>query len=100
MWRWPSPIRQSGSVEVEIGGDERALSDYAAAIAADIGAPVQYVQVSREAIAAQSEDLALMFDFFERDGYHADIAGLRKEYPGLRTFDSWLRKGGLAHLRK
>jgi hypothetical protein len=61
---------------------------------------VQYVQVPREAIAAQSEDLALMFDFFVRDGYHAEIGALREQYPGLRTFDAWLREGGLAHLRK
>jgi uncharacterized protein YbjT (DUF2867 family) len=86
--------------EVELAGDELSLPAYAAAIATDIGAPVQYIQVPRETIAAQNEDLALMFDFFQREGYQADIAALRQQYPGLRTFDTWLREGGLAALRR
>lgn len=85
--------------EVELAGDELTLPAYARAIAASIGKPVQYVQVPRDAIAAQSEDMALMFDFFERQGYQADIPALRQAYPGLHSFESWLQEGGLARLR-
>jgi uncharacterized protein YbjT (DUF2867 family) len=84
----------------ELGGDERTLPDYAAAIAADLGVPVDYRQLPLDALQAQSEDLYRMWDFLQRDGYRADIAALRRQYPGLRTFDLWLREGGLAHLRR
>ena len=85
--------------EFELAGDERTLPAYAEAIAADIGARVDYVQVPWEGLREQSEDLYLMFDFFEREGYAADIAALREQYPGLRTFDGWLAGGGLSKLR-
>lgn len=85
--------------EFELAGDERTLPAYADAIAADIGARVDYVQVPWEALREQSEDLYRMFDFFAREGYAADITVLREQYPGLRTFDGWLAKGGLASLR-
>ena len=85
--------------EFELAGDERTLPAYAEAIAADIGARVEYVQVPWEASREQSEDLYRMFDFFERKGYAADIAALREQYPGLHTFDGWLAEGGLSSLR-
>lgn len=85
--------------EFELAGDERTLPAYAEAIAADIGARVDYVQVPWEGLREQSEDLYRMFDFFEREGYAADIAALREQYPGLHTFDGWLAGGGLSRLR-
>ena len=41
-----------------------------------------------------------MYDFFEREGYAADIAALRAEYPKLKSFDDWLEEGGLAGLSR
>jgi uncharacterized protein YbjT (DUF2867 family) len=86
--------------EFELAGDERTLPAYAEAIAADLGAPVDYVQVPWEALRGQNEDLFRMFDFFEREGYAADIDALRAEYPRLKSFDDWLDEGGLAGLHK
>ena len=86
--------------ELELAGDELPLAGYAAAIGRDLGAPVGYFQVPWEALKAQSEDIYLMYRFFEREGYQADIAALRAEYPGLHTFEQWLAEGGLARLRK
>ena len=85
--------------EFELASDERTLPAYAEAIAADIGARVDYVQVPWEALREQSEDLYRMFGFFEREGYAADIAALREQYQGLHTFDGWLAEGGLSRLR-
>jgi len=85
--------------EFELAGDERTLPAYAEAIAADIDARVDYVQVPWEALREQSEDLYRMFDFFAREGYAADIAALRADYPALKTFDDWLSEGGLSALR-
>lgn len=86
--------------EFELAGDERTLPDYAAAISAARGVGVQYVQVPWEALRGQSEDLYRMYDFFEREGYAADIAALRTQYPELHTFDGWLDEGGLSALGK
>jgi len=57
-------------------------------------------QVPWEAVKEQNEDVYLKYRFFEREGYQADIAALRAEYPGLHTFEQWLGEGGLGHLRK
>ena len=46
---------------------------------------VEYVQAPWEALREQNEDLYRMYDFFEREGYAADIAALRAEYPGLQV---------------
>jgi len=86
--------------EFELGGDERTLAEYAAVIGRDIGARVDYFQIPWEALKQQNEDLYLMNRFLEREGYQADIAALRAEYPGLHTFEQWLAEGGLGHLRK
>jgi len=86
--------------ELELGGDQRTLAEYAAVIGRDIGARVDYFQLPWEALKEQNEDLYLMNQFLEREGYQADIAALRAEYPGLHTFEQWLAEGGLAHLRK
>jgi uncharacterized protein YbjT (DUF2867 family) len=86
--------------EFELAGDERTLPEYAAAISAARGVGVEYVQAPWEALRAQSEDLYRMYDFFEREGYAADIDALRAEYPGLKSFDDWLGEGGLAGLGK
>jgi len=65
----------------------------------DLGAPVGYLQVPWDAVKQQNEDIYLMYRFFEREGYQADIGALRAEYPGLHTFEQWLAEGGLGHLR-
>ncbi|KAM3084256.1 hypothetical protein ACMFMF_001613 [Clarireedia jacksonii] len=40
-------------------------------------------------------DVGLMFQWFEKKGYAADIEGLRKEYPGLQSFGDWLKTSNL-----
>ena len=84
--------------EFELAGDERTLPEYAAAISTARGFDVTYVQVPWETLRERSEDLYRMYDFFEREGYAADIAALRAEYPRLKTFDDWLNEGGLSGL--
>lgn len=37
-------------------------------------------------------DLFLMFKFFYDDGYKANIPDLKKEHPGLQTFEDFLRE--------
>jgi hypothetical protein len=37
------------------------------------------------------KDLGTMFKFFDRTGYSADIPALRKELPGLKTWEEFLK---------
>jgi uncharacterized protein YbjT (DUF2867 family) len=45
-------------------------------------------------LRAQSEDMALMFEWFDRTGYAADIKSLRRDFPDVtwHTFEEWARK--------
>jgi hypothetical protein len=45
-------------------------------------------------LRAQSEDLALMFEWFDSTGYAADIKSLRRDFPEVKwhTFEEWARK--------
>jgi hypothetical protein len=67
-------------------------------VVALVGVGVEYVQVPWKALREQNEDLYRMYDFFEREGYQADITALRAQYPQLKTFEGWLEEGGLAEL--
>jgi hypothetical protein len=50
------------------GDDDLSLAVYAAAIGRDLGTPAGYFQVPWQAIKERSEDISLMYRFFEREG--------------------------------
>ncbi|MFG3323398.1 NmrA/HSCARG family protein [Streptomyces sp. NPDC048171] len=75
---------------VEIAGDELTGPQMAAAFEAVAGVPVRYQQLPIEPLRSARPDLANMFDWFERDGYRADLAALRATRPGLVTLETWL----------
>jgi uncharacterized protein YbjT (DUF2867 family) len=57
------------------------------------GQRLHYQQLPLERVRQHSEDLARMYEWFDRVGYHADILTLRHEFPevGWRTFEEWAR---------
>jgi uncharacterized protein YbjT (DUF2867 family) len=93
------PGRWAGQ-EFELAGDEMTGPRYCEAMSRDLGRPVRYQQIPWEAVRAQSEDGYRTFDFFEREGYKADIAKLRETYAGLQNFAQWLERGGLRPLKE
>ena len=58
------------------------------------GREVHYEGFPPDVLRAQSEDLALMFEWFDRTGYAADIESLRRDFPEVKwhTFEEWARK--------
>ena len=78
----------------DIAGDELTMPDAASVMGAAIGQPLRYVQAPWEAVRAQSEDVYLMYQWFERKGYSVDIADVRKIYPELLDFRAWVARGG------
>jgi uncharacterized protein YbjT (DUF2867 family) len=57
------------------------------------GRRLHYHQLPLELVRQHSEDLARMYEWFDRVGYHADILTLRHEFPevGWHTFEEWAR---------
>jgi uncharacterized protein YbjT (DUF2867 family) len=73
---------------VELTGEQAAkvLSD-------ELGRKIRYAQVPLEQMRQASEDLALMYEWFERVGTGIDVASLHQQYPEIncRTFKDWVK---------
>lgn len=76
--------------QVEIASDELTGPQMAEAFENVSGIPTRYEEQPIEPLRAVREDLARMFDWFERDGYHADLPELRRIRPNLTTLETWL----------
>lgn len=77
----------------DIAGDELTGEDQARILSQAIGRPIAYRELPIAAMRQQSEDAALMFEWFARTGYSVDIAGLRRDFPEVRWHDyaDWAR---------
>ncbi len=58
------------------------------------GRRIEYTALPIDAVRQQNEDLARMFEWFDRVGYDADIVGLRSLYPEVdwHRFSVWARE--------
>jgi uncharacterized protein YbjT (DUF2867 family) len=79
---------------IDIASDELTLTTVAAAISEASGRPIKYTAIPIAAARAQSEDLARMYEWFDRVGYDADVVGLRALYPEVswHRFVDWARE--------
>ena len=68
------------NLELDIAGDAVTLPEAAATIGAALGRKIDYVQIPISEIRKNSEDFALMLEWFERVGYDADIPGNAATY--------------------
>ena len=76
---------------IDIAGDAPTGAEMAAALSRAMGRPVTYAEVPLEALRQQNPEAAIMFEWFDRVGYSADIAGLQREFPevGWTDFAGW-----------
>jgi uncharacterized protein YbjT (DUF2867 family) len=83
---------QMKNLDVDIAGDALTLPEAAAALGPVVGKTLTYQQIPIAAIRQNSEDLALMTEWFEKVGYSADIAGNEKRF-GIHSlsFPEWIR---------
>jgi uncharacterized protein YbjT (DUF2867 family) len=79
---------------IELAGDALTESQLADTFAKVIGRPVKAVKPAAGAGWGDPEEMTAMFNFFNGEGYDADIPALRKLHPGLLTLEQWLRKSG------
>ncbi|MFW8585303.1 NmrA/HSCARG family protein [Rhizobium beringeri] len=77
----------------DIAGDELSGEQQAKILSEVLGRPITYRELPIAAIRQQSEDTALMFEWFDRTGYDADIAALRRDFPdvGWHSYADWAR---------
>jgi uncharacterized protein YbjT (DUF2867 family) len=78
---------------IDLAAEELTPNQMAAALAEAIGKPVEHERVPTEQARRFSEDLAAMFDYFDRVGLIVDIDGLRSTFPAVRwqTFGQWVQ---------
>jgi len=79
--------------ELEIAGDELAMTEVASTFAAAMGRSVRYEQHPLAELAARSAESAKMFGWFEAGGYQANIPALKRLNPALTTLPAWLAAG-------
>ncbi|GIL28593.1 NmrA/HSCARG family protein [Actinocatenispora comari] len=78
-------------VELEIAGDEVTGAQLAAGIEAAVGRPIDTTPLAPpQQVRNDGSSFA---------GWQADIPALRRRYPGLMTFDTWLDRTGAELLR-
>lgn len=78
----------------DIAGDE-LTGDKAASVLSEVtGRDIKYEGFPPDVMRAQSEDMAIMFEWFDSKGYTADIAGLRRDFSEVnwQTFEEWAKK--------
>jgi uncharacterized protein YbjT (DUF2867 family) len=75
-----------------IAGDELTMPEAAQILGNTLGKSVNFISLPIDAVRAHSEEMAIMFEWFDTDGYIADISALRKLYPALQRFEEWANK--------
>ncbi len=72
-------------------GDELTPNEMTAVLARVTGRELEFEEQAMEEVSAVSEDLALMYQWFDRVGYSADIVQLRRDFPevGWTSFEEW-----------
>jgi uncharacterized protein YbjT (DUF2867 family) len=77
----------------DIAGDELSGEQQVKILSEALGRPIRYQELPIAAIRQQSEDTALMFEWFDLTGYDADIAALRRDFAdvGWHSYADWAR---------
>ena len=75
----------------DIAGDELTGTDAARHLSSGLGVEIKFAEQPIAEVRAQSEDMALMLEWFDSVGYSADIKGLRHDFPEVNwlSFADW-----------
>ncbi|MBB4189381.1 NmrA/HSCARG family protein [Sinorhizobium terangae] len=77
----------------DVAGDELSGEEQAKILSQAIGRTINYQEIPIDVARQQNEDAARMFEWFDRVGYDADVAALRREFPEVHwhSFADWAR---------
>jgi uncharacterized protein YbjT (DUF2867 family) len=78
---------------IDIASDEVTGEQAAEILSNVLGYKIKYVAVPLEQVYRANEDMARMYDWYEKVGTHIDIISLHQEYPEVNwlTFKDWAR---------
>lgn len=79
---------------IEIAGDELTGPQMAEVFGRAARMPARFQELPLDQLRAMDAETALMFEWFVREGYQADLPALRRLRPGLATLESWLDRSG------
>jgi uncharacterized protein YbjT (DUF2867 family) len=81
--------------EIDLAGDALTMPAVSSTLSKGLGRPVRLVRIPIEEVRKNSEDFALMLEWFDRAGYEADVPGLVREF-GFTPLklDAWAAKQG------
>ncbi len=75
---------------IDVAGDALTMPDAARLLSEGLGRPIKFVEIPIAEVRKNSEEIALMLEWFERVGYEADIPALEKEFGFTpTTFAAW-----------
>ena len=66
--------------EIDIAGDQRTMPETAEVLGRALGRKLTYQQIPLEAVRKNSEDFAIMLDWFNKVGYDVDIDATSREF--------------------
>jgi uncharacterized protein YbjT (DUF2867 family) len=66
--------------EIDLAGDAVTIPQAATILGRSLGRTIKFVRVPIEEVRKNSEDFALMLEWFDLVGYNADIEGLEHEF--------------------
>jgi uncharacterized protein YbjT (DUF2867 family) len=79
--------------EIDLAGDAVTMPEAAKALSAGLGRPIEFVRIPLEKVRQNSEDFAIMLEWFDRVGYNADIPALEREFGTTSTtLTAWAAK--------
>jgi len=87
---------------IDIASDELTGEQAAKILSDELGRKIKYVQVPLEQIRQASEDIALMYEWYERVGTGIDITNLHQQYPEVnwRKFKDWVKSQNWDDIRQ
>jgi uncharacterized protein YbjT (DUF2867 family) len=78
--------------EIDIAGDSKSMAETADIFSRAFGRKITYVQIPIDEVRKNSEDFAIMLEWFERVGYSADIDGTAREFGVTPTrLEDWAK---------
>jgi uncharacterized protein YbjT (DUF2867 family) len=79
--------------EIDLAGDAVTMPKAAEILSKGLGKKIEFVRLPIEEVRKNSEDFAIMLEWFERVGYNADIDGLAREFGVKPTkLNEWASK--------
>lgn len=78
--------------EIELAGDSVTMPEATAVLSKALGKQLEYMPIPVAEIRKNSEDFALMLEWFESTGYNADIEALDKDFGHMQRLNEWADK--------